>query len=62
MSVNDASRIIIDDSRVILHVVASHTGNCRGIIYNHNMFIVKATGSWLCIDKTDAIVNFLCSN
>jgi hypothetical protein len=40
MSENDASRIIIDDSRVILQIVETP----RGAIYNHNMFIVVATG------------------
>jgi hypothetical protein len=42
MSVSNASRIIIDDSRVI-HVVASLTDDSGGIIYNCNMFIVQAT-------------------
>jgi hypothetical protein len=43
MSVNDASRIVIDDYRVMLQIVASLTGNCRGLIYYSNMFIVQAT-------------------
>jgi hypothetical protein len=43
MSVNDASRIIIDNSRVMLHIVASLTDYSKGIIYNCNMFIVQAT-------------------
>jgi hypothetical protein len=34
MSVNDACRIIIDDSKVMLHIVASLTDNSRGVIYN----------------------------
>jgi hypothetical protein len=42
MSVNDASRIIIDNSRVTLQIVASLTYS-RGVIYDHNMFIVHAT-------------------
>jgi hypothetical protein len=41
MSENDASRIIIDDSRVMLQIVASLTDDSRGIIFT-NMFIVKA--------------------
>ncbi len=44
MSVNDASRIIIDDSRVKLQIVASLIDDSRGVIYNCNMFIVQATG------------------
>jgi len=43
MSVNDASGIIIDHSRVTLLIVASITDNSKGIIYNHNMFIEQAT-------------------
>jgi hypothetical protein len=45
MSVNDASRIIIDASRVMVQIVASLTDYSRGIIYDHNMFIVEVTGS-----------------
>ncbi len=40
MSVNDASRIIIDNSKVMFKIVASLTDDCRGIIYDHNMFII----------------------
>jgi hypothetical protein len=43
MSVNDASRIIIDDSKVMLQIVASFTDNSRGVIYNCKMFIVQAS-------------------
>ncbi len=43
MSVNDASRIVIDNSRVMLQIVASLTDNSIGVIYNRNMFIVQAT-------------------
>jgi hypothetical protein len=39
MSVNDASRIIIDNSRMVFQIVASLTDNSRGIIYNCNMLI-----------------------
>ncbi len=42
MSLNDASRIIIDNSRVMLPIVASLTDDSRGIIYDRNMFIVQA--------------------
>ena len=42
MSVNDASRIVIDDSRMMLQIVASLTDNSKGIIYNGNMLIVQA--------------------
>ena len=44
MSVNNASRIVIDESRVTLQIVASLTDNSRGIIYKSNMFLVQATG------------------
>ncbi len=40
MSVNDASRIIIDNTRVTLQIVASLTDDYRGVIYDRNMFIV----------------------
>ncbi len=43
MSVNHASRIVIDDSRVTLQIVASHTDNSWSVIYDRNMFIVQAT-------------------
>ncbi len=46
MSVNDASKIIIEDSRVMLQIVAPLTDNSRGVIYNRNMFIVAATRSF----------------
>jgi hypothetical protein len=40
---NDTSRIIIDDSRVMLQIVASLNDNSRSIINNQNMFKVQAT-------------------
>ncbi len=43
MSVNDASRIIIGDSRVMFKIVASHADDSRGIFYDYNMLIVQAT-------------------
>ncbi len=43
MSVNDATRILIDTSRVTLQIVASLTDNSRGAIYDHNMFIAWNT-------------------
>jgi hypothetical protein len=46
MSVNDASRVIIDNSRVMFQIVASLTDGSRGIIYNCNMFIVQATATY----------------
>jgi hypothetical protein len=42
MSENDASSIAIDNSRVTLQIASSITVDSRGIIYNHNMFIVQA--------------------
>jgi hypothetical protein len=44
MSVNDTSRIVIDNTRVMHQIVASLTDDSRGIIYDCNMFIVQATG------------------
>jgi len=41
MSVNGASRIIIDDSRAMLQIVASLTDSSRGSIYDHYIFIVQ---------------------
>ncbi len=43
MSENDASSIVIDNSKVMLQIVASLTDNSRGIIYN-DMIIVRAAG------------------
>ncbi len=42
MSENDTSRIVIDDSGVMLEVVASLTDDSRGFIYNCNVFIAQA--------------------
>ncbi len=44
---NEASRIIIDDSRVMLQIVTSLTDDYTGVIYDHNKFIVQATGLFL---------------
>ncbi len=46
MSENNATRIIIDDSRVMLQIVASLTDNSRDIIYDYSMFIIQATASY----------------
>jgi hypothetical protein len=43
MSVNDASMIVINSSRVMLQIVASLNDDIRGIIYYRNMFTVQAT-------------------
>ncbi len=43
MSVYDAYRIAIDDSRVMFQIVTSLTDNSRGVINYCNMFIVQAT-------------------
>jgi len=40
MSVNDSSRIVIDNTKVMLQIVASLTDNSRGVIYDCSMFIV----------------------
>jgi hypothetical protein len=41
MNVDDASKIIIDESRAMLQIVASLTDDSRGVIYDHNMIIVQ---------------------
>ncbi len=43
MSENDASRIVIDNYKLMLQIVALLTDDCRGIIYNCKMFIVQVT-------------------
>jgi hypothetical protein len=45
MSVNDASWVVIDDSRVMLLIEGSLTDNSRGVIYDRNMFKVQATAA-----------------
>jgi hypothetical protein len=52
MSVNEASRIVFDDSRVALQIMAPLTDNSRFIIYDHNMFIVQPTLVVLCISQS----------
>ena len=37
-------RGIMDDSGVMLQIVASLTDDSRGVIYNHNMFTIQGTG------------------
>ncbi len=39
MSVNDASKIVIDDSRLLQQIVASITDKSKGIIYDRNMLV-----------------------
>jgi hypothetical protein len=34
----------IENSRVMIQIVASLTDNSGNVIYDHNMFIVQATG------------------
>ncbi len=41
MSENDTSRIVINNSRVMLTIVVSLTDNSRGSIHNCNVFIDK---------------------
>ncbi len=41
MSINDASRIVIDDSRVKLQTVASLTDHSKGVIFDHNLLLVQ---------------------
>jgi hypothetical protein len=40
---SNPSTILIDVSRVMLHIVTSLTDDSRGIIYDCNMFVVQAT-------------------
>ncbi len=58
MSANDASMIVIDDSRVTFHIVASLTDNSRGVIYNCNMFTVQATESQLTECSNPVYISF----
>jgi hypothetical protein len=44
MSIIDATRILIDNSRVMLQIVGSLTDSSGGVIYNRNMFIAQAKG------------------
>jgi hypothetical protein len=44
MSVIDATRILSDNSRVMIQIVVSLTDNSGSIIYNRNMFIAQAKG------------------
>ncbi len=59
MSVNDASRIVIYDSRVMLQFGASLAVNSRGNIYTCNMFIVNATNEQLSRKLTKKIPELL---
>ncbi len=40
MSVNDVSRLVMDDSQVTLQIVALLIDDSRSLIYDSNMFIV----------------------
>ncbi len=42
MSVNDASRTVIDASRVSIEIVVSQTLMTRGALYDGNMLIAQA--------------------
>jgi hypothetical protein len=56
MSVNDSSRIMIDDSRATLQIVASLNDNSRGIINDRKVFTVQATAA---TTFTNFLKNFL---
>ncbi len=49
MSVNDASRIIIDHSTFLLQIAVSLSYDSRGIIYDCNMFRVQTKGETIII-------------
>ncbi len=53
MCENDASRIVLADSRVSLQIVVTFPDNSRGISYDHNMFIVHETD----VAKTTVSIN-----
>jgi hypothetical protein len=55
MSGNDASRTVSDNSRVMLQIVALLTEDSIGLIYDHNTFIVQATGGNLIKPFLDTI-------
>jgi hypothetical protein len=55
MSENGASRTVSDNSRVSLIIVASLIEDSIGLIYDHNMFIVQATGGNLIKPFLDTI-------
>ncbi len=42
MSVHDTSKVIIDDSKVMLQIVTSLIDDTRSIICNHNILILQA--------------------
>jgi len=46
MSDSDASRIVIDNSSVMLHIVVSLSDDSRGVIYDCNVLIVQATDAY----------------
>ncbi len=50
MNVNDASMIVINNSRVMLQFVASLTDDLRSVIYDRNVFIVHATAARNALD------------
>jgi hypothetical protein len=52
MSENDASRIVTDNFKVIIQIVASLTDDSGGGIYDWNMFIVQAI-SFVISDKDE---------
>ncbi len=56
MSINDASRIIIDNSRVTLQNLASLTYDSRGVIDNCNVLIEQAIGQ-IFVGKTSLPFN-----
>jgi hypothetical protein len=43
--------IVNDDSRVVTDLETSLTDDARGVIYDHHMFIVQATGFAPTVDK-----------
>ncbi len=58
MSVNDASRIMTDNSTGMLQIVVPLNDGSRGEIYNCNMFIVKVTGLRITLGRLGAeIIN-----
>ncbi len=61
MSVNDATRIIIDNSTVMLHILPSLTDDSRGLNYNRNLFMVQARntkGGSITVPLTSCLTGF----
>jgi hypothetical protein len=62
MSVNDASRIVIDDYNVTLQIVASLTDDYKGITYARNRLLsqfIQFQNDIIILSKDGRKLNFL---